>query len=72
MLAVGFFPWSIVLAAVVAHEVRNPLAGIRGALQVIGNRMKPEQPERAVVSEIVTRVDTLNAIQHDSKFDIGS
>ena len=26
------------LAAVVAHEVRNPLAGIRGAIQVLSRR----------------------------------
>ena len=30
------------MAAVVAHEVKNPLAGIRGAVQVIGGRMAPE------------------------------
>ncbi len=53
------------MAAVVAHEVRNPLAGIRGALQVIGQRMAPEQPERGIVTEIVNRVDTLNAIVED-------
>ena len=49
----------------IAHEWRNPLAGIRGALQVIGQRMAPEQPERGVVAEIVNRVDTLNAIVED-------
>jgi len=53
------------MAAVVAHEVRNPLAGIRGALQVIGQRMAPEAPERGIVTEIVNRVDTLNAIVED-------
>ncbi len=53
------------MAAVVAHEVRNPLAGIRGALQVIGQRMAKEAPERGIVTEIVTRVDTLNAIVED-------
>ena len=30
------------MAAVVAHEVKNPIAGIRGALQVISSRMPPE------------------------------
>ena len=27
------------MAAVIAHEVKNPLAGIRGAVQVIGSRL---------------------------------
>ena len=30
------------MAAVVAHEVKNPIAGIRGALQVISSRMPPD------------------------------
>ena len=29
------------MAAVVAHEVKNPLTGIRGAIQVIGGKWKP-------------------------------
>ena len=27
------------MAAVIAHEVKNPLAGVRGAIQVIGSRL---------------------------------
>jgi PAS domain S-box-containing protein len=53
------------MAAVVAHEVRNPLAGIRGAVQVIGRRLPRDGPEAAVVTEIVSRVDTLNDIVQD-------
>jgi len=53
------------LAAIVAHEVRNPLAGIRGAVQVIGKRLPPERSEQRVIKEIVTRIDTLNAIVED-------
>lgn len=49
------------MAAVIAHEVRNPLAGIRGAVQVIGSRLPQESPEAAVVGEIVSRIDTLTA-----------
>ncbi|MCG6922603.1 MAG: PAS domain S-box protein [Acidobacteria bacterium] len=52
------------LAAVVAHEVRNPLAGIRGAIQVLSKRMA-EGADRAVMDRIVDRVDTLNALTED-------
>jgi PAS domain S-box-containing protein len=53
------------MAAVVAHEVRNPLAGIRGAVQVIGRRLPRDSPETAVIDEIVSRIDTLNDIVQD-------
>ena len=53
------------MAAVVAHEVKNPLAGIRGALQVIGGRMEAGPPERAVIDEIQTRIDGLNEMVQD-------
>ncbi len=33
------------MAAVIAHEVKNPLAGIRGAVQVIGSRLAAESRE---------------------------
>jgi PAS domain S-box-containing protein len=53
------------MAAVVAHEVKNPIAGIRGSLQVISNRMAPDHRDRAVVGEIVSRLDTLNEMVQD-------
>jgi PAS domain S-box-containing protein len=53
------------MAAVVAHEVKNPLAGIRGSLQVIGGRMPAETRDRAVVRDIVDRLDSLNNIVDD-------
>src|SRR5204863_5770596 len=45
--------------------VRNPLAGIRGALQVIGKRLPDGGREQAIAGEIVTRIDTLNEIVTD-------
>jgi nitrogen-specific signal transduction histidine kinase len=30
------------MAAVIAHEVKNPLSGVRGAVQVIGSRLPKE------------------------------
>ena len=53
------------MAAVVAHEVRNPLAGISGAVQIIGEALPPDAPERAVVREIVERVAALNETVSD-------
>jgi two-component system CheB/CheR fusion protein len=53
------------MAAVVAHEIKNPIAGIRGALQVISSRMPAEQRDRAVLSDIITRLDGLNGIVQD-------
>jgi PAS domain S-box-containing protein len=53
------------MAAVVAHEVKNPIAGIRGALQVIASRMPSEQRDRMVVGEIIARLDGLNTIVQD-------
>ena len=53
------------MAAVVAHEVRNPIAGIRGALQVISSRMPPEQRDRVVMGDIITRLDGLNSVVED-------
>jgi two-component system sensor kinase FixL len=53
------------MAAVIAHEVKNPLAGIRGAVQVIGGRLPKESREAAVVGEIISRIDTLAGLIQD-------
>jgi two-component system sensor kinase FixL len=53
------------MAAVVAHEVKNPIAGIRGALQVITSRMPGDQRDRAILLDIITRLDALNRIVQD-------
>jgi PAS domain S-box-containing protein len=53
------------MAAVVAHEVRNPLAGIRGAMQVLGRRLPDATAEHNVIGEVIKRIDTLNDIVHD-------
>ena len=52
------------MAAVIAHEIKNPLAGIRGAIQVIGGRLK-DGGDQAVVQEIVARIDSLNDLMKD-------
>ena len=48
------------LAAVVAHEVRNPLAGVKGSLQVLRSRAATDASDRAVIDVMVARLDALN------------
>ena len=48
-------------AAAIAHHIRNPLAGIRGAVEVIGARLPSGNADlKAVIRQIVERVDALD------------
>ena len=53
------------LAAIVAHEVRNPLAGLRGSLEVLGPRVRAHPKDRDVIQAMIERIDTLNAKVND-------
>jgi PAS domain S-box-containing protein len=53
------------MAAVIAHEVKNPLAGIRGAIEVIGKRLPDESKHAPVIAEIIGRIDSLNEMMQD-------
>jgi two-component system sensor kinase FixL len=53
------------MAAVVAHEVKNPLTGIRGAIQVIGGRLPAGSKDAMIAKEIVSRIDALNDLMKD-------
>jgi PAS domain S-box-containing protein len=48
------------LATIVAHEVRNPLAGLRGSLQVLETRLPPDMREREIVGAMIERIDALD------------
>jgi two-component system sensor kinase FixL len=53
------------MAAVIAHEVKNPLAAVRGAIQVIGSRLPAGSREGPVVKEIIGRIDALDELIKD-------
>jgi signal transduction histidine kinase len=53
------------MAAVLAHEVRNPLTAVRGAIQVIGGRLPAGSKDAPVVKEIIARLDALNELLQD-------
>ena len=53
------------MAGLIAHEVKNPLAGIRGAIQVVGSRMPSDTPDAAVLKEIINRIDSLDQMMKE-------
>jgi len=53
------------MAAMIAHEIKNPLAGIRGAVQVIGGRLPAGNTDAPMMKEIVARIDSLDAMMKD-------
>lgn len=53
------------MGAVIAHEVRNPLAAVRGAIQVVGSRLPAEGKDAPVIKEILARLDALNNLLND-------
>ena len=53
------------MSAMVAHEVKNPLAGISGALQVVGSRLPAESRDRRILDDIEDRIAALNRMLQD-------
>lgn len=53
------------VAASIAHEVRNPLAGIDGAIQILGREMGPDDPRQALLREIQAEIRRLDERVND-------
>lgn len=53
------------LAASLAHEIKNPLAGIAGAIQVMADEMPDTEPRKEIMREIVTQVHRLDRTVRD-------
>jgi two-component system sensor histidine kinase PilS (NtrC family) len=53
------------LSAVVAHEVRNPLAALKGSLQVLSSRLPADLPGREIITPMLARIDALNQTVKD-------
>jgi two-component system, NtrC family, sensor kinase len=53
------------LAAGLAHEIRNPLAGIAGVIEIIGRDLPSTSPARAVLKDVRQEVAQINRILTD-------
>jgi two-component system NtrC family sensor kinase len=53
------------LATGLAHEIRNPLAGIAGVIEIIGRDLPSTSPARAVVKDIRLEIAQINRILTD-------
>jgi two-component system sensor histidine kinase HydH len=53
------------LAASLAHEIKNPLAGISGAIQVIRGDLGPNDRHQPIITEILAQIHRLDAAVKD-------
>lgn len=53
------------LAAGLAHDLRNPLAGISGALHVLNDRFPDDDPRRALLAEVQSQIARMNKTLSD-------
>jgi two-component system sporulation sensor kinase A len=48
------------LAAGLAHEIKNPLAGIKGAIEIIRDGLAEENPHRTILGEVLSEVNRID------------
>jgi signal transduction histidine kinase len=53
------------LAAGLAHEIRNPLAGIAGVVDIIGKELPVNSPSRAIMGDVQNEVNHIKNILND-------
>jgi len=50
------------LSAYVAHEIRNPLTGIRTTVQFVASKFKPRDPRREDLGDVIKELDRIEQI----------
>ncbi|HEX7317875.1 MAG TPA: ATP-binding protein [Pyrinomonadaceae bacterium] len=53
------------VAAGIAHEIRNPLAAMRGSIQVLRSELEADAPQRELMDIVLSESDRLNRIISD-------
>jgi signal transduction histidine kinase len=50
------------MLAGIAHEIRNPLTGIRTTVQFVGSKFKPRDPRREDLEDVIKELDRIEQI----------
>lgn len=53
------------MATGLAHEIRNPLAGIAGVMEIVGRDLPPSSPARTVLKDVRQEISRINRIISD-------
>ncbi|NOY05265.1 MAG: HAMP domain-containing protein [Chlorobi bacterium] len=53
------------MAASLAHEIKNPIAGVLGALQVFDAEAEENDPQREIISEMMAQMERVNTTVND-------
>jgi signal transduction histidine kinase len=53
------------LAAAIAHEIKNPLAGISGAIQVFAEEFPDDDPKKEIVDDVIFEIERLDKAVRD-------
>lgn len=53
------------LAAAIAHEIKNPLAGISGAIQVFAEDFADDDPRKGIIGDVLNEIDRLDKAVRD-------
>jgi signal transduction histidine kinase len=53
------------MSASIAHEIKNPLAGINGAVQVLRKKLPEEHPDQSVMDAILEQIKRLSGTVND-------
>jgi signal transduction histidine kinase len=53
------------MAASMAHEIKNPIAGVLGALQVFDSEMPADNPRKEILAEMMLQLERINHAIND-------
>ncbi len=53
------------LAAGLAHEIKNPIAGMKGALEIFNQRTDESDPKKEIFTEMLFQIEKINQVVQD-------